>query len=57
MGDSATVVGEETKSVTTSGDAYTTFNLSKAGGLTPGKYTLHVIIDGKEVRTKDVTVK
>jgi hypothetical protein len=50
-------VGEQTENVTTAGDAYTAFHLAKAGALTPGKYTLHILIDGKEVRTKDVTVK
>jgi hypothetical protein len=52
-----TTVEEKTQNVTTSGDAYTTFSLAKPGGLAVGKYTLHVIIDGKEVRTKDVSVR
>jgi hypothetical protein len=52
-----TTVEEKTQNVTTSGDAYTSFSLAKPGGLAPGKYTLHVVIDGKEVRTKDVTVR
>lgn len=51
------VVGEQTENVTTAGDAYAAFHIAKAGGFAPGKYTLHVLIDGKEVRTKDVTVK
>jgi len=52
-----TVIDERTGMVTTSGDARTTFFIAKPGGFAPGKYTLHVLIDGKEVRTKDVTVK
>jgi hypothetical protein len=52
-----TVVDEKTANVTTSGDERTVFFIARPSGLTPGKYTLHVIVDGKEVRTKDVTVK
>lgn len=51
------VAGEKTNTVTTNGDARTVFRLAKAGGLAKGRYTLHVIIDGKEVRSKDITVK
>jgi hypothetical protein len=51
------VVDETTANVTTNGDAYTAFYIVKPGGLAKGKYTIHVTIDGKEVRTKDVTVK
>lgn len=51
------VVEEKTANVTTTGDAYTAFYIVKPGGFAKGKYTLHVLIDGKEVRTKDVTVK
>ena len=52
-----TVVDEKTDTVTTNGDARTAFFIVKPGGLSRGKYTLHLLIDGKEVRTKDVTVK
>jgi hypothetical protein len=51
------VVDEKTNTVTTSGDARTVFRLTKPGGLTAGRYTLHVLVDGKEVRSKDITVK
>jgi hypothetical protein len=51
------VADEKTNMVTTNGDARTVFRLVKAGGLTKGRYTLHVMIDGKEVRSKDITVK
>lgn len=53
----STVIDEKTDPVTTQGDARTVFFIHKPGGLPKGTYTLHVIIDGKEVRTKDVTVK
>jgi hypothetical protein len=33
------------------------FSIEKPGSLQPGTYTQHVIIDGRDVRTKDVTVK
>jgi hypothetical protein len=52
-----TVVDEKTDSVTTDGDARTVFYISRPGGLPAGRYTLHVFIDGKEVRAKEVTVE
>jgi hypothetical protein len=52
-----TVVDEKTDSVSTNGDARTAFFITNRSGLARGKYTLHVLIDGKEARTKDVTVK
>jgi hypothetical protein len=52
-----TVVDERTDSVTTGGDARTVFYIAKPGGLPRGRYTLHVLIDGKEVRSKDATVE
>ena len=52
-----TVVDEKTDSVTTNGDARTAFFIVEPGGFPKGTYTLHVLIDGREVRTKDVTVK
>ena len=51
------VVDERTNTVTTSGDARTVFRLVKPDGLAKGRYTLRVLIDGKEARSKDVTVK
>ena len=55
--EDGTIVDEKTGSVTTNGDARTVFYIVKPGGFAKGKYTLHVLIDGKEVRTKNVTVK
>ena len=52
-----TVVDEKADSVTTSGDARTVFFITKPTGLPTGRYTLHVLVDGREVRSKDVTVK
>ena len=52
-----TVVDEKSDNVTTSGDARTVFFIAKPSGLARGKYTLHVSVDGKEVRSKDVEVK
>jgi len=51
------VVDEKTETLTTNGDARTEFHISKAGGLPAGKYTIHVLVDGKEVKTKDIEVK
>lgn len=55
--EDGSVVDEKTNNVTTSGDARTVFRLGKSGNLSRGRYTLHVIVDGKEVRSKDITVK
>jgi hypothetical protein len=51
------VVNEHTESIAPSGDAYTEFQISKPSGWPAGKYTLHVLVNGQEVQTKDVTVK
>lgn len=51
------VVDERSATVTTDGDGYTVFSISSPEGLAPGKYTLHVLLNGKEVETKEVTVK
>ena len=55
--EDGSVVDETTNTVTTDGDARTVFSIVKPSGFAKGKYTLHVLIDGKEVRTKDVMVK
>jgi hypothetical protein len=51
------LLDEKTDSVTTKGDARSIFFIVKPGGFGTGKYTLHVLIDGREVRARDVTVK
>jgi hypothetical protein len=57
MYNDSTLVTETTQNVSPTGDAYTAFHIEKAAGLAKGKYTVHIMIDGKEARTKDVTVK
>lgn len=49
------VVNEETKMISPSGDATTAFYI--VAPATAGKYTLHVLLNDSEVKTKDVTVK
>jgi len=51
------VVNERTESISPTGDAYTEFHISKPSGWPAGKYTLHVLLNGQEVQTKDLTVK
>ena len=51
------VVDEKTQAISPNGDAYTEFQISKPSGWPAGKYTLHVLVNGQEVQTKDVTVK
>jgi hypothetical protein len=51
------IVHEETQSVAGGVEADTEFHIVKAGGWPKGKYTVHILVDGVEVRTKDVTVK
>ena len=55
--ENGTAVDERTNTISPTGDANTEFHVMKPGGWPKGKYTLHILIDGKEVRTKDVTVK
>jgi hypothetical protein len=55
--ENGTVVDERSESISPTGDAYTEFHIVKPGGWPKGKYTLHVLVNGNEVRTKDVTVK
>jgi hypothetical protein len=55
--ENGNTIAEEVDTVTTSGNAYSAFFIMKRGGLPKGKYTLHVLINGSEVRTKDATVK
>lgn len=51
------VVDERTESISPTGDAYTEFHIAKPSGWPAGKYTLHVLVNGQEVQTKDFTVK
>jgi hypothetical protein len=53
----STVVAEDTQTVQPGVDADTEFHIVKAGGWPKGKYTVHIMADGKEVKTKEVTVK
>ncbi|MEO5566966.1 MAG: hypothetical protein ABIR92_00650 [Gemmatimonadaceae bacterium] len=55
--EDGTVVSEETQTVAAGADAVTEFHVMKKGGWPKGKYTVHIMADGKEVKTKDVTVK
>lgn len=41
----------------TQDDSYLAFFVAKPKGLAPGKYTFRLLVDGREVRSKDVTVK
>ena len=49
-------VNDQTQSISPTGDAYTEFHISKPTAWPAGKYTLHVLINGQEVQTKDFTV-
>jgi hypothetical protein len=51
------VVDERTESISPTGDTYTEFHIAKPSGWPAGKYTLHVLVNGQEVQTKDFTVK
>jgi hypothetical protein len=52
-----TVVDERTENIAANGDAYTEFHIAKPSGWPKGKYTVHILLNGNEVRTKDVEVK
>lgn len=49
-------VNDQTETISPTGDAYTEFHISKPSGWPAGKYTLHVLVNGQEVQTKDFTV-
>ena len=51
------VVDERSETISGKGDDYTEFHISKPSGWPAGKYTLHVLVDGNDVQTKDFTVK
>jgi hypothetical protein len=53
----STVISEETKTVQPGVETDTEFHLVKAGGLAKGKYTIRIMADSREVKSKDVTVK
>ena len=50
------VVNERSESIAPNGDAYTEFHISKPSGWPAGKYTLHVLLNGEEVKTKEFNV-
>ena len=51
------VVQESSQPIIPSGDDYTEFHISKAGGLPKGKYKVEVFLDTKSTGTKDFEVK
>jgi len=51
------VVNERTETISPTGDAYTEFHISAPKGWPVGKYTLHVLLNGTEVQTKEFDVK
>jgi len=51
------VVSESTETISPTGDAYTEFHVFKPSGWPAGKYTVHVLVNGQEVQTKDFMVK
>jgi hypothetical protein len=55
--ENGTVVAEDTQTVAAGADADTEFHIVKAGGWPKGKYTVHIMANGTEVKSKEVTVK
>ena len=51
------LVNERTETISPNGDAFTEFHISKPSGWPAGNYTLHILVNGQEVQTKDFTVK
>jgi hypothetical protein len=51
------VVDERTETISPTGEAYTEFHISKPSEWPKGKYTLHVLLNGSEVQTKEFTVR
>ena len=51
------VVSDHSETISPTGDTYTAFHVSKAGGMKVGKYTAHVSLNGSDLQTKDFSVK
>jgi hypothetical protein len=51
------VVDSTSRMIAPTGNAITEFHISKPSGWPKGKYTLHVLLDGREVATKDFRVQ
>jgi hypothetical protein len=51
------VVDEKSQPISPTGEAWTEFHISKAGGLPKGKYKVEVFLDSKSAGTKDFEVK
>jgi len=51
------LVSERSESISPTGDAHTEFHVSKPSGLPEGKYTVHVLVNGQEVSTKDFKIE
>jgi hypothetical protein len=51
------VVEESSQTIAPTTESDTEFHITKPGGWPKGKYTLHLLLDGNEVQTKDFEVK
>lgn len=51
------VVNEESKTISPSGEERTEFHISKDTAWPAGTYTLHVLMNGQEVQSKEFTVQ
>jgi hypothetical protein len=49
-------VDERSETISPSGDTYTEFHVSKPGGWPAGNYTLHLLLNGQEIATKNFSV-
>ncbi|HKW49533.1 MAG TPA: hypothetical protein VJN70_18905, partial [Gemmatimonadaceae bacterium] len=49
------VVTENNEAISPTGDAYTEFHIFKPSGWPAGKYTMHLLVNGQEVQTKELT--
>lgn len=57
MYENGTPVTENSETISPNGDDYTQFHIAKASPWPTGKYTLHVLLDDREVKTVDFTIK
>jgi hypothetical protein len=51
------VVDETSRQISPTGTAVTEFHISKPGGWPRGRYTLRILLDGREVQSKEFEVK
>lgn len=54
--DDDAVLHEETKTLSSAGEQWTSFSFVRSAPLQEGEYELHILLNGREVQEKDFTI-